>query len=163
MKKMSRGISGMPRIQAALLMFCTAAMVAAPSVLKAQAPDTPPAGQQGPPPEGHGRGGHRMEERQIEMFTKHLNLSPDQVIKLKAIDDDTRSQMMALRDDTATPREQKRPKMEAIRKDQDAKIKGMLTDDQKTKYEAMEAKMRERREEHREEGGPPPPPPSPQV
>ena len=161
--RMFRGISGTAGMRAVLLRFCTAAVIAAPSVLKAQTPDAPPVGQQGPPPGGPGRGGPRMEARQIEMLTKHLNLTPDQVTKLKAIDDDTRTQMMALRDDTATPHEQKRPKMEAVHKDQQAKIKAILTDEQKTKYDAMEAKMRERREEHREEGGPPPPPPSSQF
>jgi Spy/CpxP family protein refolding chaperone len=148
----------------ALLMLCTAAIGAAPVALFAQAPDTPPAGQQGPPPGGPGRGGPGrggpgMEEHQIERLTKQLNLTSDQVTQLKAIDDDTRQQMMALRDDTSTPREQKRPKMEAIHQAQQTKIKALLNDDQKTKYEAMEAKMRERREEHGAGGPPPPPPP----
>jgi Spy/CpxP family protein refolding chaperone len=104
-----------------------------------------------------------MEQRQLEMMTKHLNLTSDQVTRIKAIDDDTRQQMMALRDDTSTPRDQKRPKMESIHQAQDAKIKAVLTDDQKTKYEAMQARMRERREERREDGAgsPPPPPPPP--
>jgi protein CpxP len=158
----SLGNSGRAGIRTALLMLCTAAMVAVPVALRAQTPDTPPSGQQGPPPGGgHGRGGSGMEEHQIEHLTKMLNLTPDQVTKLKAVDDDTRTQMKALRDDTATPREEKRPKMEAIHKDQQAKVKAILTDDQKTKFEVMEAKMRERREEHRGEGGPPPPPPPP--
>ena len=102
-----------------------------------------------------------MEDYQIEILTKRLNLSPDQVTQLEAIDDATRSQMEALHSDTSTPRDQKRPKMEAIHQDQQVKIKAMLTDEQRTKFEAMEAKMRERREEHREDnGGAPPPPPS---
>ena len=130
--------------------------------MKAQTPDAPPAAQQGPPPGGPA-GAHRMEERRIEMLTKHLDLTPEQVNKVKAIDVDTRAQMMALRDDTATTRDQKRPKMEAIRNDQQAKIKTILTDGQKIKFEAMEAQMRERRIDHREDGRtPPPPPPAPQ-
>jgi protein CpxP len=156
--KLGIGRSGQAGMRIALLMFCTAAIGAAPVALLAQAPDAPPAGEQGPPPGGHGRGGPRMEEHQIERMTKQLNLTPDQVTQLKAIDDDTRQQMMALRDDTSTPREQKRPKMEAIHQAQQTKVKSMLTDDQKSKYEAMEA-MRERREEHGAGGPPPPPPP----
>jgi protein CpxP len=104
-----------------------------------------------------------MEEHQIERMTSHLNLTPDQVTRLKAIDDDARSQMMALRSDTSTPRDQKRPRMEAIHQDQQTKIKAMLTEEQRTKYEAMEARMRERRQEHRENGAEAPPPPPPAL
>ena len=103
-----------------------------------------------------------MEERQIEMLTKHLDLTPDQVTQLKAIDDQSRQQMKALWEDTTTPREQKRPKMEAIHKDQQAKVMAMLTGEQKTKYEAMQTRMRERRQDHREGNATeaPPAPPS---
>ena len=157
--------SGMPGVRTALLLLCTAAITAAPASLLAQAPDTPPAGQQGPPPDGgpggYRRGGPGMEQRQVEMLTKQLNLTPDQVTKLKAIDDDSRQQMMALRDDTSTPRDQKRAKMESIHQAQQSKIKAMLTSDQSAKYDAMQARMRERREErqeHQEGAGAPPPP-----
>ena len=151
-------------MRTALLMVCTSTMAVAPLALLAQTTDAPPASQQGPPDGGTASRGMRMEERQIERMTKQLSLTPDQVTKLKAIDDASRQQLMALHDDMSTPREQKRPKMEAIRKDQQDQVKAMLSDEQKTKYEAMEAKMRERREENSEEGDEAPPPPStPQV
>jgi protein CpxP len=146
------------KTRVALLLLCTGAIGASP--LLAQDP-MPPSSQQGPPPGGGGRRGGGMQQMQIEHLTKELNLTDDQVTKLKAIDADSRSQMMALRDDSSVAQDQKRPKMMAIRQAQEAKIKAMLTDDQKTKYDAMMAKMRERREEHRGDGagGPPPPPP----
>ncbi|WP_198152102.1 hypothetical protein [Granulicella tundricola] len=109
-----------------------------------------------------GRGGQMGGPRQVEMLTKQLSLTDDQVTKLKAIDADGMQQMQALRADTATPQEEKRPKMMAIRQAQETKIKAMLTDEQKTKYDAMIARMRERRAEGDGPGGSPPtvPPPS---
>ena len=135
------------------------------------APPVPPADQtqtqQGPPPYGErgGPGRGMGGERQIQMMTKQLNLTPDQVTKLKAIDADNMQQMMALRNDTTTAQSDKRSKMMALRQDRETKIKAILTDDQKTKYDEMQAKMRERRAEHGGEGGngeAPPLPPPPQ-
>ncbi len=103
-------------------------------------------------------------ERQIQMMTRQLNLTPDQVTKLKAIDADNTQKMTALRDDTSTPQGDKRTKMMALRQERETKVKGILTDDQKTKYDDMQAKMRERRMQHGDQGSggdsaPPPPPP----
>ena len=100
-----------------------------------------------------------MEEHRLEMLTRKLNLTPDQVASVKAAMDSSHQQMMALREDTSIPRDQKRPKMEAIHQDEQAKIKAVLNDDQKAKFEAMEAKMREEREAHRGHGDDAPPPP----
>jgi protein CpxP len=101
-------------------------------------------------------------EHQVEFLTKKLNLTPDQVTQVKAIDDSTRQQMMALRNDTSTTSDEKRPKMMAIRQASDAKIRALLTPDQQTKYDAMQAEMREHRRDG--SGGPPstPPPSTPQ-
>jgi Spy/CpxP family protein refolding chaperone len=60
--------------------------------------------------------------------------------------------MMALRDDTSTPQADKRAKMMDIRKSSDDKIRSLLTDEQKTKFDAMQAKMQERMKEHRQGG-----------
>ena len=84
------------------------------------------------------------------MLTKELNLTPDQQTQVKAINDDSRSQMMALRNDTSTPQADKRAKMMDIRKSSDDKIRALLTDEQKTKFDAMQAKMQERMKEHRQ-------------
>ena len=42
-----------------------------------------------------------MRGNQVEFLTKKLNLTPDQVTQVKAIDDDARKQMKALREDTS--------------------------------------------------------------
>ena len=151
MSSMQRKISGrlggvLTRV--ALLALCGALLSAVPMLGQG------PGGQGGP---GHwGRGGpQHMQERQLEMMTKQLNLSPDQVTQIKGIFADEDTQMKALHDDTSTDR---REKMFSIRKDSHTKVLGVLSDDQKTKWEAFEASMRERREQHQHANGGAPPP-----
>ena len=149
-------------LRIATLALCTAVAGAVPML--AQDTSAPPMQQDGPPRGGPGgRGGMMGGERQMEMMTKQLNLTPEQVTSIKAIEDDSRKQSMALREDTSTPQEQKRDKMMAIRTASMAKVKALLTDEQKTKYDAMMARMRERGPGGRGPGGPdgPPPPPPP--
>ena len=100
--------------------------------------------------------------RHIEMMTKRLNLTPDQVTQIKAIDADTMSQMKALREDTTTAKADKRSKMMEIHQASQDKIRNVLTDEQKTKFDAMQAKMKARRQNHRGGAGAPPPPPAPE-
>jgi protein CpxP len=103
----------------------------------------------------------------MQMLKQQLSLTDDQTTQLKAIYADERTKMMALRDDTTTPQEDKRGKMQAIRKDGEEKLEAMLTPDQKTKYAAMREHMRDQMRERRGAPGapgeaPPPPQPPPQ-
>jgi Spy/CpxP family protein refolding chaperone len=147
-------------LQVAALALGTIALVALPVMAQdPAAPPPPPQGQAGPQ---HGHGGPGgMRGDQVEFLTKKLNLTSDQVTQVKAIDDDTRKQFMALRDDTSIAGADKRAKMMDIHKASEDKIRALLTDDQKTKYDALQAEMRDRMQNHRGgPGGPPPPPPS---
>jgi periplasmic protein CpxP/Spy len=147
-----------PVLQVVLLALCTTALSALPAM--AQDPASPPAQDQAGPPNGGHRGPGQREEHQIEFLTKKLNLTPDQVTQVKAIDDESRTQMMALRQDTATPQADKKAKMMDIHKASQAKIRAVLTDDQKTQYDALQAQMKERRETHEGgQGAPAAPPP----
>jgi protein CpxP len=144
-------------LRVAVLVLGTAALVAMPVMAQDPGAPPPPPGQGGP----HGRGGPGgMGERQVDFLTKKLSLTPDQVTQVKAIDADTMSQMKALREDTTTAGQEKRAKMMDIHKSSTAKIRALLTPDQQTKFDALEAEMRERRENHGGEHGPPPPPPA---
>jgi Spy/CpxP family protein refolding chaperone len=127
---------------------------------KAQDPSAPPPppGQDGP---RHGGPGG-MRGNQVELLTKKLNLTPDQVTQVKAIEDDSRKQMTALHSDTSLTPDEKKPKMRAIHQASQDKIRALLTDDQKTKYDALQAEMRERMENRHGGPGGPPPPPAPQ-
>jgi Spy/CpxP family protein refolding chaperone len=124
------------------------------STLPAMAQDPsappPPQGQAGPERGGPGRG------NQVEFLTKKLNLTPDQVTQVKAIDADTMKQMMALRSDTSLTPDEKKPKMTAIHQASQDKIRAVLTPDQQTKFDALQTEMRGRMRD-RGQGGPPPP------
>jgi len=129
------------------------------SALPAMAQDpSAPQDQASPRQGGPGRG------NQVEFLTKKLNLTPDQVTQVKAIDEDTLKQSKALREDTSVAGPDKRAKMMDIRKASQDKIRALLTDDQKTKFDALQTQMRERRGNR---GGgddaPPPPPSTPQL
>jgi protein CpxP len=147
-----------PVLQVVLLALCTTALSALPAM--AQDPASPPAQDQAGPPNGGHRGPGQREEHQIEFLTKKLNLTPDQVTQVKAIDDESRTQMMALRQDSSTPQADKKAKMMDIHKASQAKIRAVLTDDQKTQYDALQAQMKERRESREGgQGAPAAPPP----
>jgi Spy/CpxP family protein refolding chaperone len=148
-----------PMMRAAVLALCTATLSTAPMLMAQDNTAPAPAQQQdNMAPGGHGRG--MRGGRQVEMLTKRLNLTPDQVTQVKAIDADQMSQMKALRADTSTPQADKRSKMMEIHQASQDKIRNVLTDEQKTKYDAMQSKMKERRQNRQggEEAAPPPPP-----
>ena len=140
-------------MQAAMLALCTSALCTMPMMAQDTTPPAAPQGQM-----GRGRGGPGMGN-QVEMLTNKLNLTPDQVTQVKAIDADTMKQMSAVRDDTSLAQADRRTKMMDIHKASSDKIRAILTDDQKTKYDAMQAEMQERMKERRQGGGPPPAPP----
>ena len=134
-------------MRVAILALCSTTMVGMMVAQDtARAAPTQQGDGQRPPAGGRswpgGRGGGMGGERQVEMLTKQLNLSADQVTQLKSIDADAMTQMKRLRDDAAIARDDKRAK--TIRTDAQAKIKALLDDGQKQKYEKLQAKMQER-------------------
>ena len=139
-------------IQAAMLALCTSALCTIPMMAQDTTPPAPPQGQM----RGHGGPGRG---NQVEFLTKKLNLTPDQVTQVKAIDDDARTQAMAVRNDTSVSQADRRTKMMDIHKTSQDKIRAILTDEQKTKYDALQAEMQEKMKERRQSGGPPPAPP----
>ncbi|GGA64259.1 hypothetical protein GCM10011507_14840 [Edaphobacter acidisoli] len=144
---------------AATLALSTALLCSMPLVAQDNSAPPPPAAQDnaGPPPQGRRGGG----ERDLKRMTKELNLSSDQVSQIKAFNEDSRKQMMALRDDSSLSQDDRRSKMMDIRKASQDKIRGVLNDDQKTKYDAMLADRRGHRRDGNGEAPPPPPPPPP--
>lgn len=124
-------------MQVVVLALAIGALTILPAV--AQDP-APPQGQAEPQRGPGGRGG----ERQLEFLTKKLNLTPDQVTQVKAIEDDARKQSMAVRDDASIAGPDKRTKMRDIHKASQDKIRALLTDDQKTKFDELQAEMRDR-------------------
>lgn len=141
-------------MQVAMLAVCTGALWTMPMMAQDTTPPPPPQGQM-----GRGRGGPGMGGNQVEFLTSKLNLTPDQVTQVKAINADTMKQMSAVREDTSLAQADRRTKMMDIRKASLDNLRAILTDDQKTKYDALQAEMQERMRERGQGGGPPPPAP----
>jgi len=133
----------------AALALCVVAMSAVPMRAQDQAP---------PPPQGGGMG-RMTPEQQVDQLTKELSLTPDQATKVTAIVKDQMSQMTALRGDDTLSQEDRRDKMMKIRTDTQTKIKALLTDDQKPKYDAFLAKQASRGPRGGGNGGGSAPPP----
>ena len=131
----------------AMIAVCTGMLCVAPVLAQDAAPG-PPQGQSG----GRMAG---MQGRQLEMMTQKLNLTTDQQTQIKAIQSDTMKQMMALREDTSLSQTDKQSKLMDLRTASQSKIRAVLTDEQKPKFDEMQTQMRERMKE-RQQGGPPP-------
>ena len=94
--------------------------------------------------QGQGRGQMMSVDDQVKILTERLNLSTDQQTKIKAILDDNRQQMDTLRKDESMSREDKMSKARALRETTQGKIREVLNDDQKKKYDEMQQEMRDR-------------------
>jgi protein CpxP len=152
MKASEMNIQTLSRTTRRMLLAITCAAALASPIL-AQDPSTPPPPQH----EGGPGGGPEMQQKRLEHMTAELNLTPDQVSQIKAIQDDGRQQMTAMRNDSSISGADRHAKMTALRDAQDARIKSVLTDEQKTKYDAMQANMRQRRGDGGQAPAPPPP------
>ncbi len=85
---------------------------------------------------------------------KQLTLTDEVTAQVKTILTDSMAKMQASRANGGS-----REDMMAIRADESTKIKALLTPDQATKYDEIQAAMRARRGQGGGNGGPPPPPP----
>ncbi|MGA8088453.1 MAG: hypothetical protein WCA10_14185, partial [Terracidiphilus sp.] len=113
----------------------------------------PDQNQAGPPPEGRGGRGMRMDpNRQLERMTRELNLTSDQQEKIKPLLLERQQKMQALMQDQSVSQEDRRAQMRTIMEGSNNSVKAILTDDQKQKFEAMQ----QQRRRHGGPGGPPP-------
>jgi Spy/CpxP family protein refolding chaperone len=86
--------------------------------------------------EGHGRGPGRAFGREFsrgENGPGTLNLTEDQRAQLKSIHESTRTQVNAIRNDTALTSEQRAEKIKSIHKATRQKLSGILTQEQQDK------------------------------
>ena len=150
-------LRGCPTLAA---LTCAAVLMAAPALAQTDAP--PPLSGQAGTMSGPG-GPHRGDpERHVEMLQRELDLSPAQVQQVKAMMATQHDQMEALHSNSSLSREQMHTQMMALHQEDDAKLRSLLTPAQITKYDAMQARMRDRMQEERGNGQTPPPPPSAQ-
>jgi Spy/CpxP family protein refolding chaperone len=80
-----------------------------------------------------------------------LNLTQPQQDQLKPIFEKQRQQVQAIRQDTSLSQDQKKQKIDALRQDSQAQIKGILTPEQQQQWEQMKAQGKERMGEHRKD------------
>jgi Spy/CpxP family protein refolding chaperone len=145
-----------------VILLCLGAGLGTLPALRADDTPPPPANPAPGTPDG-ARPDHPDREKMRERMIKHLGLTADQQTKWQSIEQQERDAIKALREDTTLPRDQKRPKMEEIRKNFEGQRRALLTPDQQTKFDEMRAKMKERMHDRQAQGqdGPPPPPPAP--
>jgi HlyD family secretion protein len=107
---------------------------AAPGASRGGAPGSGGAG--GPPAggPGEGRGGRPSLEEIRERLVKQLELSPEQQAKLDPILQESRQQMMGLRE---VPEQDRRARAQKIREATRGKIRELLTPPQQAKYDEM--------------------------
>ena len=132
--------------RAALLLACTLTISSAG--LCAQ--QTPAPDQASTAASDTHAGGRAQHERMMKRMTKELNLTPDQVTQIKAIQMDGAQQMHAIHDDASLAGPDKHAKMKELHEAQQSKIKALLNDQQKTQFDAMMEKHREHHHMHPE-------------
>jgi Spy/CpxP family protein refolding chaperone len=116
--------------------------------------------QQTAPAQGeeHGqRAGHAMPsvDDQMAAMTEQLNLTADQQAKIKPLLQDQHDQMQGLMRDQSMSQDDRRAKARSVHQSTVAKIRDILNDDQKKKYDAWQQEMREKMRQHQEGGEPP--------
>jgi protein CpxP len=136
-----KSVIKMKRLRAAALLLCSAGLVASAAVAQQDAPMSSAEGQQ-----QASRGAHGMDQQHhMAMMQQQLGLDADQMAKIKTIMADGRAKMDALRANTSLAPEDRRTQIMAIRKENMAKVRAVLTPDQQTKLGEMRARRRANR------------------
>lgn len=101
------------------------------------------------PQNGRWAGRHEADpNKEVQRMTKKLNLTADQQNQILPILTSRQQQMESIRNDNSLSSQDRRAKFRAVREDSDAKIRAVLNDDQKSKYDQMQKQMHERHQEH---------------
>jgi len=105
-------------------------------------PSTPPTTGQG---QGQGQGPGRMPtaEDQVRMLDEKLNLTDKQKTDVKQLIEETHAQMLTIRSDESLSRENKMDRARKLHEASMSKLRDMLTDDQKKKFDDMQQQMKD--------------------
>jgi periplasmic protein CpxP/Spy len=85
---------------------------------------------------------------QMKNLTSKLNLTADQQAKIKPILEDQHQQAQTTMNDTSLSADDRRSKMRSLHESSNAKIRDVLNDDQKKKYDAWQQEMHDRMRQH---------------
>ena len=117
-----------------------------------------PSGQTTQPATGQAeQGEHRQMptiDDQVQRLSARINLTDDQQAKAKTILEDQHVQAQAIMKDDSVSQDDKRQKFMALRQTTISKIKDILNDDQKKKFDAYLAEMQGPPREKPGEGAP---------
>lgn len=94
----------------------------------------------------------------IEQLKEKLSLTDDQVTQLKQLSKDQRKQEQAIRQDTTLSDDDRRTKLQALRKAQHDQVRALLTPDQQKIFDTMPIGGGRRRPRPDGAAGAPPPP-----
>jgi periplasmic protein CpxP/Spy len=111
----------------------------------------PPAQSGGDQSQGPRRGMASVDD-QLKMMSERLSLTADQQAKIKPILEDRSQQIQALMKDDTLSQDDRRTKARGIQEASASKIRDVLTDDQKKKFDEMQQEMRDRMRQ-RQSGG----------
>jgi len=97
---------------------------------------------------------HRMPsvDERVQHMTKALNLSADQQAKVKSILEDQHSQMASLKQDTSMSQQDRQAKFQQIHQASMQKIRDLLNDEQKSKFDQMQARHKDHMGKHGGQG-----------
>ena len=128
--------------------------LATPAALLAQ--DNPPPAPAG----GPGQMAHHMPsvDEQLNHLSSKLNLTDDQKTQIKPILQDQQDQVSQLMSNNSGSREETHAKMRDIHEKSNAKIRALLTDDQKGIFDKMQSERRGHMGGRGGDQGAPPPP-----
>jgi len=126
-------------MKAIRLLSLLAACLFAMAALAQQNPPAQPSGDQKQGGHGHmgmGPGMGNVDDHVKELSAK-LNLTADQQTKVKTILEEHHQQMQAMMKDDSLSKEDKHAKMKSMHDSIHAKVREILTDEQKPKFDAM--------------------------
>ena len=99
------------------------------------------------------RGGHGNPDEQVRHITRAVGLTSEQQAQVRQIVQDRDAKMAQLQ-----PGPGRREQMRSLAMDGDAKIRAILTDEQKPKFDAWRSEQMSKRQAMRQGGGGAPPP-----
>lgn len=101
-------------------------------------------------PPARGQRGAQLREH-LAKVAQELNLTDEQKSKVRAVLQEDREKLQALRADTSLTPAQRKTQLKQIRDDINAKMKGILTAEQYEKWQKMREERKEARQERKQE------------
>jgi Spy/CpxP family protein refolding chaperone len=92
-------------------------------------------------------------DEELQKLDKALKLTDDQKNQIKPILEDRQQKVQSLRSDTSVSGQDRWGKMRSIREESNSKIRNLLNDDQKKKFDAMQQHGPGRMQGRRPSGG----------